>query len=100
MNILCTNKKASFKYSLTKKIEAGIVLEGWEVKSIKLGHAQISESYISVLDPLFHRFIPKYGVLLSSLNQNPKIHNAKTQNPKNNDISCFNITQKSKCPNK
>ena len=48
MNILCTNKKASFKYSLIKKIEAGIVLEGWEVKSIKLGHAQISESYISI----------------------------------------------------
>ena len=48
MNILCTNKKATFKYSLTKKIEAGIVLEGWEVKSIKLGHAQISESYISI----------------------------------------------------
>ena len=48
MNILCTNKKASFKYSLIKKIEAGIVLEGWEVKSIKLGHAQMSESYISI----------------------------------------------------
>jgi len=48
MNILCTNKKASFKYSLVKKIEAGLVLKGWEVKSIKLGHGQISESYISI----------------------------------------------------
>ena len=48
MNILCSNKKASFKYSLTKKIEAGIVLEGWEVKSLKSGHGQISESYITI----------------------------------------------------
>lgn len=48
MNILCTNKKASFKYFLLKKIEAGLNLHGWEVKSIKLGHAQISESYISI----------------------------------------------------
>tara|TARA_Y100000996_G_scaffold374932_1_gene325393 strand:+ start:827 stop:1273 length:447 start_codon:yes stop_codon:yes gene_type:complete len=48
MNILCINKKATFKYFLLKKIEAGISLQGWEVKSIKLGHAQISESYITI----------------------------------------------------
>ena len=48
MNILCTNKKASFKFSLLKKIEAGLSLRGWEVKSIKSGHAQISESYITI----------------------------------------------------
>ena len=48
MNILCTNKKATFKYSLLKKIEAGMNLHGWEVKSIKSGHAQISESYITI----------------------------------------------------
>ena len=48
MNILCSNKKANFKYTLTKKIEAGVVLEGWEVKSLKSGHGQISESYITI----------------------------------------------------
>ena len=48
MNILCTNKKASFTFSLLKKIEAGLSLHGWEVKSIKSGHAQISESYITI----------------------------------------------------
>ena len=50
MNILCNNKKASFRYNLIKKMEAGMVLEGWEVKSIKSGHGQISESYISIRD--------------------------------------------------
>ena len=48
MNILCSNKKANFKYTLTKKIEAGVVLQGWEVKSLKSGHGQISESYITI----------------------------------------------------
>ena len=48
MNILCTNKKASFKFSLLKKIEAGLSLHGWEVKSIKSGHAKISASYITI----------------------------------------------------
>ena len=50
MNILCNNKKASFRYNLIKKMEAGMVLDGWEVKSIKSGHGQISESYISIRD--------------------------------------------------
>ena len=50
MNILCSNKKATFRYTLLKKLEAGLALEGWEVKSIKAGHGQISESYVSVID--------------------------------------------------
>ena len=50
MNILCSNKKATFRYTLIKKLEAGLALEGWEVKSIKAGHAQISESYVSIID--------------------------------------------------
>ncbi|MEK9793651.1 MAG: SsrA-binding protein SmpB [Gammaproteobacteria bacterium] len=54
MNVLCNNKKSSFKYSFVKKIEAGLVLSGWEVKSLKDGNGQISESYISVKkDELF-----------------------------------------------
>ncbi len=47
MNILCVNKKASFKYTFLKKMEAGMVLKGWEVKSLRSGHGQLSESYIS-----------------------------------------------------
>jgi len=50
MNILCLNKKATFKYTTIKKIEAGIVLRGWEVKSLKSGHGQLSESYITIDD--------------------------------------------------
>ena len=48
MNILCSNKKASFRYTIIKKFEAGLILEGWEVKSLRAGHGQISESYISL----------------------------------------------------
>ena len=48
MNVLCNNKKSSFKYSFVKKIEAGLVLSGWEVKSLKDGNGQLSESYISI----------------------------------------------------
>jgi SsrA-binding protein len=48
MNVLCNNKKAAFKYAFIKKIEAGMMLAGWEVKSLKSGNGQLSESYISI----------------------------------------------------
>ena len=49
MNVLCNNKKAGFKYSFLKKLEAGLVLSGWEVKSLKDGNGQLSESFITIV---------------------------------------------------
>ena len=40
-----TNSKARHKFALGDKYEAGIALSGTEVKSIRAGNAQISESY-------------------------------------------------------
>ena len=74
MNILCSNKKATFRYTLLKKLEAGLALDGWEVKSIKAGHAQISESYVSVIDKEVYlinahlKILPNYA---NSDNLNP-----------------------------
>lgn len=47
MNIV-NNKKAFFNYFIEEQYEAGIVLEGWEVKAIRAGKAQIKESYIII----------------------------------------------------
>ena len=44
------NKKASFEYHLTDKYEAGIVLKGSEVKSIREGKVNIKGSYIRFID--------------------------------------------------
>ncbi len=44
------NKKARFEYSIEEHFEAGLVLEGWEVKSLRAGRAQIVDSYILVKD--------------------------------------------------
>jgi SsrA-binding protein len=40
------NKKAFFDYFIEDRFEAGIVLEGWEVKAIRAGRAQIKEGYV------------------------------------------------------
>jgi SsrA-binding protein len=42
------NKKAFFDYFIEEKYEAGLVLEGWEVKAIRAGRAQIKEAYVII----------------------------------------------------
>lgn len=44
------NKKAFFDYFIEERYEAGLVLEGWEVKAIRAGRAHIKEGYILVRD--------------------------------------------------
>jgi SsrA-binding protein len=45
-NRIAVNKKARFDYLIEETFEAGLVLQGWEVKSLRAGRAQISESYV------------------------------------------------------
>ncbi|MEC7912320.1 uncharacterized protein METZ01_LOCUS175976 [marine metagenome] len=45
-NIIIKNKKASRNYHLTDKYQAGIVLEGWEVKGLRNGKVDIKDSYV------------------------------------------------------
>jgi len=47
MKIIANNKKANFYYFLISTFEAGIVLVGSEVKSIRLGHVSLNESFIT-----------------------------------------------------
>lgn len=42
------NKKAFFDYTIEERFEAGLVLEGWEVKAIRAGQVQLKEAYVIV----------------------------------------------------
>lgn len=44
------NRKATHDYFIEDRFEAGLVLEGWEVKAIRAGRVQIQESYIIIRD--------------------------------------------------
>lgn len=44
------NRKAYHDYFIEDRFEAGLVLQGWEVKAIRAGHVQLKESYIIVRD--------------------------------------------------
>ena len=57
------NKKASFNYEILESLEAGIMLTGAEVKSIKGGRINLGDAYVKVIDNelwLVNADIPKY----------------------------------------
>ena len=45
MNIVAKNRKASFNYQILTKYEAGIVLQGTEIKSVRANKVNIADSY-------------------------------------------------------
>jgi SsrA-binding protein len=45
---IAENKKAFHDYFIEDRLEAGLVLEGWEVKAIRAGRAQIKEAYVVI----------------------------------------------------
>ena len=42
------NRKATHEYFIEERYEAGVALEGWEVKAIRAGRAQLKEAYVMV----------------------------------------------------
>ncbi|WP_298224975.1 SsrA-binding protein SmpB [Acidocella sp.] len=66
--IAAQNRKARHDYKILSTVEAGIVLKGVEVKSLRLGRAQLTEAWAGERDGelfLFNLYIPEYqgGVL-------------------------------------
>jgi|SRR5579875_1123982 len=61
---VATNRQASYRYNLLERLEAGIVLTGTEVKSLREGKAQLKDAYAVLRDGevwLIGLYIPPYG---------------------------------------
>jgi SsrA-binding protein len=46
--LIAENRKARFEYFIEDRFEAGIALQGWEVKAMRAGRAQLAEAYVYV----------------------------------------------------
>lgn len=68
MNEPILNKKASFDFQLLEKFEAGIILTGSEVKSIRAGSASLAEAYVKIdnntLPKLINAYIAPYKMAI------------------------------------
>ena len=49
-NVIARNKRAGFDYHLLETFEAGVALSGWEVKSLRMGKADLGDSYVLMKD--------------------------------------------------
>lgn len=74
----CQNRKARYEYEVLDKIEAGIVLQGTEIKSIRQSHASLDGSYAIIQDG---------QLLLIGCNIEPYSHgNINNHQPKRNRV--------------
>lgn len=74
IEIVARNKRAGFDYFLEESFEAGLVLTGTEVKSLRTGRASIGESYAEIKDNeawLVNAHIPEYQQAGKHLNHQP-----------------------------
>ena len=60
---IALNKRARFEYEIEERFEAGIALEGWEVKALRDGRVQFADSYVLLKDN--EAFL--FGCLISPL---------------------------------
>ena len=47
---IAQNKKARFDYFIEERLEAGLALQGWEVKSMRAGKAQLTDAFVILRD--------------------------------------------------
>ena len=47
-NTIAVNRRARHEYFIEDRFEAGLCLEGWEVKSLRAGNAQLTEAYVNL----------------------------------------------------
>jgi SsrA-binding protein len=62
--LIAENRRARFDYFIEERLEAGLVLQGWEVKSMRAGKAQIAEGYVYLKEG--EAFL--FGALITPLN--------------------------------
>ncbi|MEW5972379.1 MAG: SsrA-binding protein SmpB [Pseudomonadota bacterium] len=63
---IALNKKAKHEYFIEERFEAGIVLQGWEVKAIRAGKVQITDSYVLLKNGEAFLFGAQISPLLSA----------------------------------
>jgi SsrA-binding protein len=71
---IAVNRKARHEFSFDEKFEAGLVLQGWEVKSLRAGRVQIDQSYVLLKNGeawLFGALITPLGTVSTHITPDP-----------------------------
>lgn len=63
---IAENRRARFDYQIEERFEAGVVLTGWEIKSIRAGQVQLSDGYVVIRDGELHLIGCRINALASA----------------------------------
>jgi SsrA-binding protein len=63
---IATHKRARFEYHIDERFEAGLSLQGWEVKALRAGHVTFGESYVLLKDKEAYLFGCQITPLIST----------------------------------
>ena len=78
MPAIAENRRARFDYHIEEQFEAGVVLEGWEVKAIRAGQVQLTDGYVVIRDGQLHLIGCRINALGSaSTHVNPEADRTK-----------------------
>ena len=72
---IAQNRKARFDYFIEERLEGGLALQGWEVKSLRAGKAQLTDSYVIVRDGeayLLNSHVTPLNTASTHVDANPK----------------------------
>ena len=97
MKIYSDNKKAHYDYEIIEKYEAGLVLQGQEVKSIKTGHINLAGSYVVMqggLPVLIGAKVPPYQPKNAPVDYNPEQQRRLLLNKKEIDYLAGRVNEK------
>ena len=75
---IAENRRARFEYHIEETYEAGLVLQGWEVKAIRAGQVQLTDGYVVIRDGELHMIGCRINALRSaSTHVNPEADRTK-----------------------
>jgi SsrA-binding protein len=75
---IADNKKAAFNYFFEERFEAGLVLQGWEVKALRAGKVQLTDGYVVIRDGELYLIGCQINPLnTASTHVNPESHRTK-----------------------
>src|SRR6185369_5235824 len=84
---IADNKKAAFNYFFEERFEAGMVLQGWEVKALREGKVQLTDGYVVIRDGELYLIGCQINPLrTASTHVNPEAHRTKKLLMKKDEI--------------
>ena len=76
--LIAENRRARFEYHIEETYEAGLVLQGWEVKAIRAGQVQLTDGYVVIRNGELHMIGCRINALRSaSTHVNPEADRTK-----------------------